>query len=203
MIKEYIKKGKINEGRAEMNKFVQDLQYASNAAAKELRKNVESDEEERRHREQRQEAQLVAEVYCILRGDGYSSKELFMEYLYTPITVNGIERKLKPDLIYEKDGADDVVEFRVFWEGDLYKNSSSINGTAQGIVQTYFEKIKLYPGLPHRIASVSLVLAYVGPEKISDTTTFDFKEFSDTIHESIKKDFKSEVKKVPIKAIVS
>ncbi len=186
-----------------MSNFVQDLQDASNAA-EELRKNVKSDDEERRHREQRQEAQLVAEVYRILRGNGYNSEELFMEYLYKPITVNGMTRKLKPDLIYENEGADEVVEFRVFWEGDLFKNSSSINGTAQRIVQEYYQKVMLYQLLPRRIASVSLVFAYLGPEKLTDGYNFSPAQFSASVLEPIRMELKSaNRKKVPIGVIVS
>lgn len=186
-----------------MSNFIQDLQVASNDAVEELRKNVKSYDEGRRHREQRQEAQLVAEVYSILRGNGYNSEELFMEYLYKPITVSGMTRKLKPDLIYENEGADEIVEFRVFWEGDLYKNSSSINGTAQGIVQEYYQKLMLYPLLPHRIATASLVFAYLGPEKLMDDYNFSPTQFSASVLESIRKEPKSDsMKKVPIEVIV-
>ncbi len=183
-----------------MSNFVQDLQD-SLTAAEELRKNVKSDDWERRHREQRQEAQLVAEVYRILRGKGYSSGELFMECLYKPISIDGVTKKLKPDLIYENGEADEVVEFRVFWEGDLFKNSSSINGTAQGTVQKYYEKLMLYQRLP-RIASTSLVFAYLGPEKLAENYSFSPKQFRTSVLESIKEPKSATRKKVPIEVIV-
>lgn len=75
-----------------------------NQAAKELRKNVVRSEEERFHREQRQEGQLVSEVYHNFRSNGYFAKDLFLEYLYPTTSINGERKKLNPELIFEKNG---------------------------------------------------------------------------------------------------
>lgn len=120
-----------------MNKFIPE-------SVENLRNNVVSKDEERLHREQWQEAQFVAEVYHLLRAIGYDSGNLFMEYYFPQIKVKNRNRRLKPDLIYERDGYDHVVEFKVFWDSDLYKNSSMINGTAKNIVAKYYDKMLLY-----------------------------------------------------------
>lgn len=155
-------------------------------SAEELRNNVVSGEEERLHREQRQEAQFVAEVYHLLREKGYSSDSLFMEYYYPQINVKKRNRRLKPDLIYERDGSDHVAEFKVFWEGDLYENSSKINGTAQDVVKNYYNKMLLYSLLKQPITCTYLVFAYIGPMKRGKNIKFDVSDFSKSVSGTFK-----------------
>lgn len=167
-----------------MNRFLSDLKKFIPESAEKLRNNIESDE--RLHREQRQEAQFVAEVYHLLREKGYDSKSLFMEYYYPQINENNEKKRLKPDLIYESDECDHVAEFKVFWEGDLYENSSKINGTAQHVVERYYDKMLLYSRLKKPITCTYLVFAYVGPMKRGKGIKFDASDFSKSISDKLK-----------------
>ncbi len=169
-----------------MNTFLNDLKSATEQAAKELRKSVVSFEKVRFHREQRQEAQLVAEVYHNLRSNGYSAKDLFMEYLYPPTSINGEQKKLKPDLIFEKSGEDRVVEFCVFWDGDLYVKNSVLNKPAMDKVEKYYEKMRSYSKLKDIVSFGYLVFAFVGPEVFESGKKFNLSEFKRAIDEKIK-----------------
>lgn len=169
-----------------MNRFLSDLKEFIPESAEKLRNGVVSKEEERLHREQRQEAQFVAEVYHLLREKGYNQDSLFMEYYYPQIYVKKRNRRLKPDLIYESDGCDYVAEFKVFWDGDLYGNSSRINGTAQEIVKNYYNKMLLYSLLNLPIKCTYLVFAYLGPIKRNKGIKFDVSDFSKSILGTLK-----------------
>ena len=49
-----------------------------------------------------------------------------MEDLYPAVKLEGKNKKMKPDLIFERDGNDHVLGFKVIWDGDKMKNSSKI-----------------------------------------------------------------------------
>ena len=168
-----------------MEPFFDDLKDATRKAVRELRKNVVNFEKERFHREQRQEAQLVAEVYHNLRLNRYSAKDLFMEYLYPPTEINGQKKKLKPDLIFEQNGIDQVVEFRVFWDRDLYVKNSVLTKTSMNIVNTYYEKMLAYAKLQNKVSNGYLVFAFIGPEVFETGKKFNSSEFVKSVNEQI------------------
>jgi hypothetical protein len=187
-----------------MDVFLKDLRNATECAAKELRKAVVNFEEARFHREQRQEAQLVAEVYHYLRSNCYFAKDLFMEYLYPRASINGKQKKLKPDLIFENNGADHVVEFGVFWDADLYLKNSILNQSAKNTVENYYEKILSYSELRGNVAKGYLVFAFLGPDLFESGKRFNQSEFVDSLLKHI--DYlKSQKKKTnfPVEVIVS
>lgn len=160
-----------------MSKFTEDLKMVCFSAAEDFRSYVVSEDDERRHREMRQEAQFVAEIYHRLQTLDYISNELFMEYLYSAIQINGKKRKLKPDLILENEFGDEVLEFGVFWDGDLYKNGSSLIGTAQNKVQNYYTKLLAYRELPNKISTLTVMFAYLGPDVLENGSTFAIDDF--------------------------
>ena len=187
-----------------MDDFLKDLKNATEFASKELRETVVNFEKARFHREQRQEAQLVAEVYHNLRSKGYFAKDLFMEYLYPNAPINGKQKKLKPDLIFENNGADHVVEFRVFWDGDLYLKNSILTQTAKNIVEKYYEKMLSYSELRGNVAKGYLVFAFVGPDLFESGKRFNQSEFVDSLlkHIAYLKSQKGETN-FPVEVIVS
>ena len=170
-----------------INSFLTDLKRAVDESAKTLRKNVVSEDLDLKYREQRQEAQFVSEVYHNLRNNEYKSKTLFMEYSYQPIELDGKRKRLKPDLIFESEGYDHVVEFKVFWEGDIEKNSSKIKDRQKDTTLTrYYEKMLMYSLIQDKkIKSLYLVFAYVGPSKTEDGIYFNTKVFDTSISDYI------------------
>ena len=189
-----------------MNSFLTDLKRAVDESAKTLRKNVVSEDADRRYREQRQEAQFVSEVYYNFRNNGYKSKSLFMEYSYPYVEMEGEEKRLKPDLIFERDGNDHVVEFKVFWEDDIKKNSSKIReGQKNTTLIRYYKKMLLYSLLQDQeIKCLYLVFAYLGPSKMQNGIVFNTQEFGNSILDYLR-DIKSKEKKskLPIEIIIA
>lgn len=190
-----------------MSKFTVDLKEICDNAARDFGAFVVGKNEARRHREMRQEAQFVSEVYHRLLLRNYESRTLFMEYLYPQIEIEGEQHKLKPDLIFESEQGDEVVEFRAFWDGDLEESGSSIKSTPQRIVQEYWEKLQLYTKLPNRISSLTLVVAYLGPGVTvggnkKSQWDFNFGEFRHSIELHCRSD-KGErsTRKIPIEVI--
>ena len=187
-----------------MNSFLTDLKKAVDKSAKTLRKNVVSGDADRRYREQRQEAQFVSEVYHNLRNNGYEAKSLFMEYSYPAVEVEG-KKRLKPDLIFESNGYDHVVEFKIFWEGDREKNSSKIKERQKITTLTkYYRKMLLYSRLQDQpIKHLYLIFTYVGPSKIENGKTFHAQEFFESISSYVLNiESKEEESKFPIKVII-
>ena len=171
-----------------MTVFTEHLKAASMAAAKVLRSDVKSEDGVSRYREMRQEANFVAEVYHLLRStnERYIAEDFFLEYLYPKkVKVGSKEKRLKPDLIYGGKDGDEVVEFRVFWDGDVEEGSSHIKAIRNGIITKYFAKLLSYRELPDKIASLTLVVAYLGPEIADDKTPFDLDLFKDSVIASI------------------
>ena len=188
-----------------INSFLTDLKRAVDESAKTLRKNVVSEDLARRYREQRQEAQFVSEVYYNFRNNGYKSKSLFMEYSYPYVEMEGEEKRLKPDLIFESNGYDHVVEFKVFWEGDREANSSKISKRQKDTtIKKYYEKMLLYSRLKDQpIKNLYLVFTYVGPSKIENGKAFNAQEFYKSVSTYVL-DMESKKKEteIPIKVII-
>ena len=168
-----------------MNGFLNDLNRATDSAASELRKYVKSFEDKKLYREQSTEALFVAETYYNLRKNGYSPETLFMEFMYDPVLIDGKNRKLKPDLIFEQGGKDQVVEVKVFWDGDLEDESSSLTPGALRVVDRYYRKMLLYPKLKKQVSDLHLVFAYVGPESFKKAKDFNYEEYSASIDHRI------------------
>ncbi len=164
-----------------MTRFTEDLEEASTLAAKILRSDVTSDDEVRAYRQMRQEAHFVAETYHLLRNKN-RGEDFFLEYIYPEkVRVWDKERRLKPDLIYETIDGDEVVEFRVLWDGDIEANTSKIKSSSKGIISKYVTKLVAYRKLPNKIASLTLVIAYLGPENLDNGKHFAMKSFKDSI----------------------
>ena len=171
-----------------MTVFTEHLKAASMEAAKVLRSDVKSEDEVSRYREMRQEANFVAEVYHLLRitNERYIAEDFFLEYIYPKkVKVGSKEKRLKPDLIFGGMDGDEVVEFRVFWDGDVEEGSSHIKAIRKGIITKYFAKLLSYRELPDKIASLTLVIAYLGPEIADDKTPFDLDLFKNSVIASI------------------
>jgi hypothetical protein len=188
-----------------MTAFTDDLEKASMSAAKVLRADVNSKDIDRKYREMRQEATFVAEVYHLLR-EGYGkhrAEDFFLEYVYPDKIESGDKKKkLKPDLIYEGKNGDEVVEFKVFWNGDL-NGRSYVNKNAQIIIRTYFDKLLSYRNLPNNIVSLTLVFAYVGPNTLNDNSRYNLDQFVSSVMETIPEYRKMSEKKQPeIRVIV-
>jgi len=164
-----------------MTGFTEDLEKAADAAAKILRNDVTSDDDVRVYREMRQEADFVAETYHILRNK-YRAEDFFLEYVYREkVKVWDKERHLKPDLIYETKEGDEVVEFRVLWDGDIEADTSKIKSSRKGLISRYVTKLMAYRKLPNKIASLTLVIAYLGPEKLDKRQRFAIDTFKESI----------------------
>lgn len=188
-----------------MRNFVNDLKVFGTTAAKKLREDVKTGDKTIRYREMRQEAQVVAEVYHMLRKSGYDIDGLFLEYVYgTPVENGNNKQKLKPDMIYSHNGVAEVAEFRVFWDGDLYKrNPSAINGTAQNIITEYWKKLLAYSKLPNAISSCSLVVCYLGPNFLENSKEFSMAKFSSSVSSCLGLDKESqEMDRIQYNAIV-
>ena len=189
-----------------MNTFLNDLKRAVDECAKTLRKNVVSENLERRNREQRQEAQFVSEVYHNLRNNGYESKSLFMEVSYPAVELEGGKKKSRPDLVFESEGYEHIVEFTVFWEGDIEDNPSKINeDQKEKTIKDYYERMLLYSLMQDKkIKSIYLVFAYLGPSKMDNGIVFNTKEFDKSISDYIL-ELKSREKesKLPIEIIIA
>ena len=171
-----------------MTVFTEDLKTASVSAARALRADVTSDDYVRRYMEMRQEADFVAETYHLLRSlaGKYNAEDFFLEYIYQEKVKSGSkEKRLKPDLIYEGKDGDEVVEFKAMWDGDIEKGGSKIKAVRRGIITKYFTKLLSYRDLPNKIASLTLVIAYLGPEMVDNETHFDLNQFKDSILASI------------------
>lgn len=171
-----------------MTAFTDNLEKASTSASKALRAEIKSEDSKRRYREMRQEANFVAETYHLLRGPigNYGLSNLFMEYEYPDkVKSEDKEKKLRPDLIYDGKNGDEVVEFRAFWDGDFYKGGWEIRANPQKVIKTYYSKLSHYKSLPDRIISLTLVVAYLGPEKLDDKKPFDLMQFRNSIMKQI------------------
>ena len=164
-----------------------------------------SEDTDRRYREQRQEAQFVSEVYHSLRNNGYEAESLFMEYSYPAFELEGKKKRLKPDLIFESNGYDHVVEFKVFWEGDREANSSKISKRQKDTtIKKYYEKMLLYSRLKDQpIKNLYLVFTYVDPSKIENGKAFNAQEFYKSVSTYVL-DMESKKKEteIPIKVII-
>ena len=189
-----------------MNSFLTDLKRAVEESAKTLRKNVVSEDVGRRNREQRQEAQFVAEVYHNLRNNGYDSKNLFMEVYYPAVELEGEKKKSRPDLVFESEGYEHIVEFTLFWEGDIEDNPSKINEKQkEKTIKDYYERMLLYSLMKDKkIKSLYLVFAYLGPSEMENGIVFNTKEFDKSISDYIL-ELKSKEKKskLPIEIITA
>jgi hypothetical protein len=179
-------------GVYKLKNFKEELKAACKRSADELRKSVVTKTDENRlYREQRQEAQMVAETYHKLLKSGYKTSEFFLEYVYK---VDGVKRKLKPDLIFEENGFDNIVEFKVFWEGDIDENSqirrkkdgklfkSTIDKIDLNKIQLYHENSRFL-----NIRSICLVLAYVGPNFLDNRRSFSLKSFEKSFGDILEK----------------
>ncbi len=189
-----------------MNTFLNDLKRAVDECAKTLRKNVVSENLERRNREQRQEAQFVSEVYHNLRNNGYESKSLFMEISYPTVEIEGGKKISRPDLVFESEGYEHIVEFKVFWEGDIEKNSSKIREIQKKSTLTrYYKRMLLYSLMQDKkIKCLYLIFAYDGPSNRENGIVFNTKEFDKSISDYIL-ELKSREKesKLPIELITA
>lgn len=171
-----------------MTAFTDNLKKASNSAAKSLRDDVNSEDIERRYREMRQEANFVAETYHLLRGSigNYPISSLFMEYVYPgKVKAGDKKKKLKPDLIYGGKNGDEVVEFRALWDGDFYKGTWKIKGEPQKIIKKYYSKLLKYKSLEEKAVSLTLVVAYLGPEELDGRGHFDLTQFRGSVMKQI------------------
>lgn len=171
-----------------MTKFTDDLEKACITAAQILRADVTSEDDTRKYREMRQEANFVAEAYHVLRGMNkrYQAEDFFLEYMYPKkVSLWSKKRRLKPDLIYETNDGDEVVEFTAFWDGNIKRGDSKIIPTGKGVISKYLTKLKAYRKLPNKITSLTLVIAYLGPENVGKGQSFDPKQFKDSILNSI------------------
>lgn len=168
-----------------MNKFLNDLTTATGSAASELRKYVKSFDDKKLYREQSTEAQFVAETYHNLRKNGYTPDTLFMEFLYDPVFIDGQNKRLKPDLVFENGGKDQVVEVKVFWDGDLEDKSSSLTPGALRVVNNYYKKMLSYSNLERQVSDLYLVFAYVGPESFEKADDFNYEEYAISIDHHI------------------
>lgn len=186
-----------------MTKFTEDLEKASISAAKILRADVTSDDDVLAYREMRQEADFVAETYHLLRStdNRYRAEDFFLEYIYPEkVMLWSKKRRLKPDLIYEAKDGDEVVEFKTLWDGDIEEGSSKIKSARKGIISKYLTKLKAYRKLPNEIASLTLVIAYLGPENAGNGQRFALNQFKDSIldfisdYNKLRKELKSELR---------
>ena len=171
-----------------MTVFTEDLKKASITTAKVLRADVTSDDDVLAYREMRQEADFVAETYHLLRSmnNKYRAEDFFLEYIYPEkVKVWSNKRRLKPDLIYEGKDVDEVVEFKALWDGDIEEGSSKIKSAKKGIITKYLTKLLAYKKLPNDIASLTLVIAYLGPEIGDKSLRFAINQFKDSIIDSI------------------
>lgn len=175
-----------------MTEFYKHLSEICIVTAEDFRKTVRSKEEVRRYREMRAEFQFAAEIYHRLRESGYGIKDIFMNYTY-PEEIPSQSRRLRPDLIFESNGKDEVVEFRIFWDGHLFE-TSELKKHTRNIVDEYYEKMKLYRKLPgNKIKSLTLAFAYLGPIKLSDKAKFDLNSYSKSIQSEIEEKFSEDL----------
>lgn len=171
-----------------MTAFTDNLEKASTSASKALRSEIKSEDSERRYREMRQEANFVAETYHLLRGSigNYPISNIFMEYQYPSKikTVDG-EKNLRPDLIYDGMNGDEVVEFMAFWDGNFCKGTMEITAESRNVIEKYYSKLLTYKSLPDRIVSLTLVVAYLGPEELEGRVHFNLTQFRGSVMKQI------------------
>lgn len=147
-----------------MSGFFDDLKKASGEAAKLMRDSVHmKDGIERYYWGIRLEAQVVAEVYHILREKGYSTNELYLEYWYNK-RKNGEYKKMKADLMYGETYSVQLAEFKVMFDGHLYQDGS-IKKNGRDIVKKEYGKLKDYSAFSE-VSDLFLVVAYVGPQEL-------------------------------------
>ena len=61
---------------------------------------------------------MVSGTYFLLRKRGYTVDELYLEYYYRKVK-NGNEKRMEADLVFKNETSTHVVEFKVFWDGNL------------------------------------------------------------------------------------
>lgn len=76
---------------------------------------------------------------------------------------------------------DHVVEFRVFWDRNLYVKNSVFTKTAMNIVKRYYEKMLSYSKFKNIISKAYLFFVFLGPELFDSGKRFNQSEFVESI----------------------
>lgn len=140
--------------------FMDDLKKYTKRAAETLRSNVVAREKTDDYWGMRQEQQMVAETYYLLRAANYRPENLFMEYYYDK-KINGVKKKMKADLIFGNDESAQIVEFKVFWDGDL-KADGTLSSAAKQRIRDDYSKLREYSSFSE-VGDLALVAAFLGP----------------------------------------
>jgi hypothetical protein len=168
--------------------FTEDLRTASVTAAKALRSDLTSDVYVIMNMEMRQEADLVAETYHLLRSlnGKYKTRDFFLDYIYQKnVKLRIKEKRLKRDLIYKGQSWDAIVEFKNMWGGDIENGRTNLKAVRKGIITNYLTKLLSYRDLPNKIVSLTFIIVYLEPEMADKGQHYDLDQFRDSILDSI------------------
>lgn len=133
------------------------------SAAETLREAVNVTAEPEKSWGMRQEPQMVSETYFLLRNKGYTVEELYLEYYYWK-GKNDNKNRMEADLVFKDGTSTHVVEFKVFWNGDLNQDGT-LKPPAQENIKEEYGKLRDYSSFGE-VSELSLVAAFLGPDEL-------------------------------------